>query len=234
MSNLTIRVLIALITFTIGIIAASVWLFYPSRKSELPAAQNSQLQSRNKSKEMQALREAQAEAKGERATSIAFLLAASGDDYEANRGKLLDALKECARKPYPEEEQCADFVADYLMKLSRRGDFALFKPLFDISEKADGALAQSLGVFYSDMLQEQPEQFLNALSPYPKKKQRDLCSSAGVEDGGGISKERFRKISQSLNNISDSPLQPIARTCVLGVEIGYVQAMDNHKSIKGD
>ena len=49
MRNLTIRVLTALITFTVGTTAASVWLFYPPRKSETPAAQDIQPRSRNKS-----------------------------------------------------------------------------------------------------------------------------------------------------------------------------------------
>lgn len=257
MRTLTIRVLIALITFTIGIIAASVWLFYPSHKSESQTTQNLQPQSQNRSEEIlrvlmpngiwgdvsqldrfdrseeiRVLREAQVDAKNERAIGIAFLLAALSDDYEANRGKLLDALEECANKPYPEEGECTYFVADYLMELCRRGDFSLFKPLFDVSKKADGAFAQSLGGFYSDMLYEQPEQFLKALAPYPKKKQRDFCSSAGAEDGGGMSEDRFQKISQALNNISDSSLRPVARTCLLGVKAGYRQAMENNKSIK--
>jgi hypothetical protein len=258
MRNLTIRFFIALITFTVGIIVASVWLFYPARKFDVRITQNLQPQSQNRSEEIlrilmpngvwadvaqldrfdrseeiRVLRESQVDAKNERAISIAFLLAALGNDYGVNREKLLDALKECANKPYPEEGECTYFVADYLMELCRRGDFSLFRPVFDVSKKADGAFAQSLGGFYSDMLYEQPEQFLKALSPYPQKKQRDLCSSAGVEDGGGMNEERFRNIRQSLNNISDISLRPVARTCLQGVGAGYRRAMENNKSNKG-
>jgi len=254
MRSISIRFLVALITFTIGIIAASVWVFYPPRKSESRATQNLQPQSQSRSEEIlrvlipngtwgdvtqvdrfdraeeiRVLKEAQVEAKNERAISIAFLLAALGNDYEANRKKLLDALKECANKP--EEGECTYFVADYLMELCRKGDFSLFRPLFDVSKKADGAFAESLSSFYSDMLYEQPEQFLRALSPYPKNKQRDLCSSAGVEDGSGMAKERFRNIRESLNDISDISLRPVARTCLLGLETGYRQAMENNKSV---
>lgn len=183
MGNLTIRFLIALITFIIGIIAASVWLFYPARKSESRTTQN--LQSQNRSQEM--LR----------------VLMPNG------------------------------IWAD-VTQLDRFDRFSLFRPLFDVSRKADGAFAQSLGEFYSDMLSEQPEQFLKALSPYPKNKQRGFCSSAGVEDGGGMNEERFRKIRQSLNGISDISLQPVARTCLRGLEVGYRQAMENNRSVNAN
>jgi len=251
MRSLTIRFLVALITFIIGIIATSVWLFHPSRKSESPATQNLQSQNRSEeilhvlipndvwadvtqldrfdhAEEIRVLKEAQVEAKNERAVSIAFLLAALGDDYEANRKKLLDELQECA-EPHPEE--CTSFVADYLMELCRRGDFSLFRLLFDMSRKADGAFSESLGSFYSDMLYEQPEQFLRALSPYPKNKQRALCSAAGFEDGGGMAEERFLNIHKSLSDISDVFLRPVARTCLLGLETSHRQSTENYKSV---
>lgn len=49
MRNLTARVLIALITFTLGTIVAAVWLFYPARKSDTPGARDVRPQSRNES-----------------------------------------------------------------------------------------------------------------------------------------------------------------------------------------
>ena len=259
MRSLTIRVLIALITFTIGIISASVWLLAPPRTSENGATQNLQSQSQKRSEEVmrvlmpddvwgdvaqlghfdsaeeiRVLKEAEVEAKNERAVSIAFLLAALGNDYETNRKKVLDALKGCANKPYPEEGECTFFVADYLMELCRRGDFSLFRPVFDVSNKADGAFAESLGGFYSAMLYEHPEQFLSSLSPYPENKQRDLCSSAGVEDGGGMAEQRFLDIRESLNDIPDTSLRRVARNCLLGLETGYRQAMENIKSINAN
>lgn len=233
MRSLSIRVLIALII-------ASVWLFHPPRRSQsqdrpeeimrvlMPDevwADATHLDRFDHAEEIRVLKQAQVEAKDERAISIAFLLAALGNDYEANRKKLLDALKGCANKPYPQDRECTFFVADYLMELCRRGDFSLFRPLFDVSRKADGAYAESLGGFYSDMLYEQPEQFLRSLSPYPQNKQRDLCSSAAVEDGGGMAEERFLKIRKALNDESDISLRRVARTCLLGLETGYRQAM---------
>jgi hypothetical protein len=250
MRRLITRFLIALITLAIGIIAVSVWRFDPPRKSESRPTQNLQPQSHklageilrvlmpndawgdvtqldrfDRAEEIRVLKEAQVEAKNERALSIAFLLAALGNDYEANRKKLLDALQECANKPYPEEAECTYFVADYLMELCRRGDFSLFRPLFDVSEKADGAFAESLGGFYSDMLYKQRDQFLRTLSSYTKNQQRHLCSAAGVEDGSGMAEERFRNVRESLHDVSDISLRPVARTCSLGLEIGYRRAM---------
>ncbi len=261
MRNLSARLFIALITFALGIAVASFWLFFrASRKPQSPASPSVQSQSPKRSEEIlrvlmpndvwgdvsklerfdhseevQVLREAQVKAEGDRAIGIAFLLAALGEDYESNRGRLLERLKECAHKSYPEEGECTDIVADHLMELCRRGDYSLFKPLFDVSNKADGAFSESLWAFYSDMLYKQPEQFLKALASYPKKKQSGFCWEAGIEDGSGMDEERFRHVSQSLNDISarsDNSLRPIARTCLLGVETGYKRAMEDNKSIE--
>ena len=257
MRGITIRFLVALIT--IGIIAASVWLFYTPRKSESRAPQNPQSQSQSRSEEIlrvllpngvwadvtqldrfdraeeiRVLKEAQAEAKEERAIGIAFLLAALGDNYEPNTKKLLDELKTCADERYPEKEECTYFVADYLMELCRRGDFSLLRPLFDVSKKADGAFAESLYGFYSDTLNDQPDQFLKSLSPYPEDKQRALCSLAAVEDGGGMARERFRNVRKSLNDISDISLGRVAHTCLAGLEIGYRRTLENNKSVNAN
>jgi hypothetical protein len=102
----------------------------------------------------------------------------------------------------------------------------------DVSKKADGAFAQSLGAFYSAMLYEQPKQFLKSLSSFPKNKQRALCSSTGHEDGGGMAEERFQNIRKSLIDISDISLRPVARTCLLGLERSYTEALENNKSVK--
>ena len=245
MRSLTARVLIALLAFTIGITAASVWSF-DRRKTESRPTQKLQPQALNPSEEIlsvlmpnhvwadvtqvnrfdraeeiRVLKEAQVEARDERAISIAFLLAVLGDDYEPNRKQLLDALKQCAGKPYPEAAECTYFVADYLMELCRRGDFFLLGPLFDMDGKADGAFAESLGSFYSDMLAEHPDKFLKTLSLYPKNQQRDLCAAAAVEDGGGMAEEKFRTVHESLLHIFDASLRTVGRTCSRGLELGY-------------
>lgn len=261
MKFLTTRFIVALITFIVGVTAASVWFFSPSNNSTNPAtpitqsqtqtrseeilgvlmpngvwADASQLGRFDRSEEIRVLREAQVDAKDERAISVAFLLATLGQDYEANRDRLLDALSRCSDQPYPKEAQCSDFIADYLMELCRRGDASLFQPLFDVSGKADGAFSQSLGGFYSDMLWEKPEQFIKALESRPKKEQRELCYRAGVEDGGGMNEGRLRDTRESLSRmsaLSNDSLALVARTCISGVEAGYQRAMEDNESIKG-
>lgn len=249
MRSLIIRVFVALFTFNIGIVAAAVWPFDLPRKSESTATQNLQSESQKRSaeilrvllpndtwadvnqldrfdraEEIVVLKEAQVEAKGERAISIAFLLAVLDSDYVANRKKLFDALQECGNKPYPQEAECTYFVADYLMELCRRGDYFLLGVLFDMSTKADGAFSESLGGFYSDMLYVHPDRFLRTLSTYTKDKQRDLCAAAAIEDGGGMAEDRFQTIHRSLNDILDTSLHGVARNCAQGLEIGYRQA----------
>lgn len=250
MRSLTIRVSVALFTFTIGIIAAAVWPFDPPRKTESSSAHSqpqrrseeilrvllptdtwadvTQLDRFDHAEEIRVLRDAQVEAKGERAVSIAFLLAVLGDDYMANQKRLSNALQECADKPYPEEAECTAFVADYLMELCRRGDFFLLGPLFDMWKKADGELAESLGGFYSEMLYVHPDRFLKTLSIYTKDKQRNLCAAAAMEDGSGMRRETFLTIHASLNDMFDVSLRPVARTCAQGLEFGYNKAVNTN------
>jgi hypothetical protein len=157
-------------------------------------------------------------------------MAALGEDYEANRGKLLDALQACSKESYP--QGCTYYIVDYLMELTRRGDNSLFHPIFESSKNSDGAFSQSLGGSYSDMLQEKSNQFLAALASYSKERQRDFCRNAGIEDGGGMDEERFRSVSRLLNQISaksPSLLSNNARNCLSGVEAGYDSAAQQAK-----
>lgn len=243
MRRFTIRFLVALIAFTIGINAAAIWPFDLSPKSESNPPQQRQYRSEeilhvllpndtwadvtqldrfDHAEEIRVLKEAQVEAKNERAISIAFLLAVLNNDYGTNRQTLLDALHECTGNP--QEAECLYFIADYLMELCRRGDFSLLGPLFDMSKKSDGAFSESLDSFYSDMLFIHPDQFLKTLSLYPKNTQRDLCWAAAVEDGGGMADDRFRTIRRSLPYVFDTSLRPVARTCLVGLESGHRQA----------
>lgn len=257
MRNLTSWLFVALITLAIGMIVISVRppspfnVGSPEKESTPAQSQNkydeilnvlmpngvwgdaSQLNHFARSEEIEVLRRAQLDAKGERAIGIAFLLTALGEDYEANRRKLLDALKECGKKSYPQEGECTYGVVYYLMQLSRRGDDSLFNAILNASDKADGAFSQDLGGFWSDMLKARPDQFLAALARYPKKRQRGFCRDAGIEDGSGMDEERFRSISLLLNDISarsNSPLSTIARNCLSGVRGGYNEGIESAKS----
>ena len=192
----------------------------------------SQLDRFDRSEEIRALSEAQVSAKDERALGIAFLLAALGDDYELNKGKLLDALNQCSCRSYPKDAQCLDFISGYVMSLGRRGDDSLFEPLFNVSDKADGCFAESLGCFYSDMLWERPEQFMKALESRNKEDQSRFCNWAESADGSGTDEGMLRDMRHSLRRISaqsNSALAPVARRCLAGLEAGYKQTVANNK-----
>jgi len=190
----------------------------------------SQLARFGRSKEIRVLTEARTHATGFRAIAMTFLLAALGKDYSANRRILIVAMKRCAHKPYP--ENCRYAIADYLMQLCRRGDSSLLHSIFSVSNKADGAFSQSLGGFYSDMLNDRTKQFLTALAWYSKQKQRALCWDAGAEDGSGMDETRFRRVDGLLNQIAMRRLSiaVVARTCLTGVREGYHQAIANDES----
>lgn len=247
LKNLTTRFVIALVTLVTGITVLPLSPSYTSldlsaaaqntksRSEEILSAimpngvwgDASQLDRFERAEVIVALRAAQAEANGDRALGIVFLLAVLREHYRENRARLLEALKACPKNSYPEKEQCADFISGYLMELSRRGDVSLLRPLFETSSLADGGFSESLGGFYSDMLANRPEQFLEALRLYPRKRQRSFCRWAGQEDGSGMDEQRFRLVRQLLTHMfmrSRDPLAPLAKNCLLGVQDGHNEA----------
>jgi hypothetical protein len=251
------RIIVALVTFMSGIAITTLWHYYESPKFEInpalvaePLTQSrsevimrvlmpngvwgdpSQLDRFDRVEAVNTLIDAQSDAHEARALGIVFLLAALGYDYESNKEKLLRALDQCGRKMYPEDRQCYNLVADYLMVLGRRGDASLLGPLFNVSEKADGAFAQSLGGFYSDMLFERPQQFIEALEIRVKDEQRDLCFHAG----GYMDRGQLRDVRQSLKRKaarSDVSRATVARICLSAAEAGHKQYIENNKSISG-
>ena len=189
-----------------------------------------QLNKFKRSEAIKVLRDAETNASGERALSIVFLLAALGDDYEGNRKRLVDALRGCGNSYQPEKPDCY-FVADYLMELVRRGDTSLLPPIFDVSDKADGAFSESLGGFYSDTLKDKPTEFLTALNRYSKDQQRSLCRDAGWEDGSGMEQGRFRDVAAKLTHLAhqNSSLSAVAKRCLAGVSSAYNEASENNR-----
>lgn len=169
---------------------------------------------------IRALKAAEREGPHDRALGIAFLLAVVGDDYQINKSKLVHELSECASKPYPKDGNCAELVSEYLIKLGRLGDRSVLGPLFDVSDKADGALAESLGDFYSEALTNYPTKFLLALKTYSYSEQRNVCYLAGIVDGGGMSDETIAELKRTLNRIpaTKGSLAHETRRCLAAVE----------------
>jgi hypothetical protein len=189
------------------------------------------LDSFDRSEIIRVISEAKPKANKERATGMSFLLAALGHEYNLNRDVLYSELIRCGDKEYPDDSQCRYLMAGYLMELGRRGDASVFPALFDVADKADGAFAQSLGGFYSDMLAEKTEDFLMSLSPRPKKEQWEVCHNAGLEDGSGMGAERLNVVRRSLNElIRHQSLSFVVRRCLSGVETANKTAAKNDRT----
>jgi hypothetical protein len=178
-------------------------------------ADSSQLEKYDRCTVIRVLKEAERNASGDREVSIAFLLSVLRYDYETNRLKLLSAVSDCRRQDYPRQPNCAYFVSDYLIELARRGDLSFIAPLFGVSGISDGAFSESLGVFYSDILNEHPNEFVEALTLLSTESQDRVCEMTGAEDGGGMSSERLRAVKRSLRAIGrqDRLLVPVVTSC---------------------
>ena len=253
----SVRKIAAIIALS-AVIAVLFWFFYPSlatKKSIAPATQHT---APNKSEEIlgvlfphgdwadvekldrfdrteviRVISEARPTANPERGTGMSFLLAALGHEYNLNRDVLYSELIRCGDKDYPDDSNCRYLIADYLMELGRRGDTSVLPTLFGVTDKADGAFAQSLGVFFSDMLAERPREFLKMLSPLPKKEQGNLCKETGWEDGSGMGDERLNDMRTSLNELMrDQTLAPIARRCLSGVEAAHKASVRNNRDVQ--
>jgi len=178
-------------------------------------ADSSQLEKYDRCTVIRVLKEAERNASGDREVSIAFLLSVLRYDYETNRLKLLSAVSDCRRQDYPRQPNCAYFVSDYLIELARRGDLSFIAPLFGVSDLSDGDFSESLGVFYSDTLNEHPNEFVEALTLLSTASQDRVCEMTGAEDGGGMSSERLRAVKRSLRAIGrqDRLLVPVVTSC---------------------
>src|SRR5438132_12693050 len=96
----------------------------------------------------------------------------------ANRVAALRTLKGCATRPIT--LGCSEDTAGYLIGLYDRGDHSLLRPLLDAGRSSDGALAEILGDFYSNVLSKHPRVFLPSVGSRPSKQQRHLCCTAGA------------------------------------------------------
>lgn len=91
-------------------------------------------------------------------------------------------------------ERCDENAAEYLIGLFKRRDRALLPPLLDAGLVSDGALAESLGDFYGELLWKEPRTFLKALASRRRSDQRHLARLAGGMDGSGMPDEMLREV----------------------------------------
>jgi hypothetical protein len=135
-----------------------------------------------------------------------------------NRAAALRTLRGYATRPIT--LGCSEDTAGYLIGLYDRGDHSLLRPLLDAGQSSDGALAEILGDFYSNVLSKHPRVFLASVRSRPPKQQHHLCWMAGVTDGGGMGTQMLGDVRRSLRVISSrrtDPLSSVARTCFANV-----------------
>ncbi len=89
-----------------------------------------------------------------------------------NRERALAMLKGCARNRL--YRGCNEDTAEYLIGLYKSGDKSLLDPLVDAGFFSDGALSETLGSFYGELLSERPIELLNALHSRTRKDQEKL------------------------------------------------------------
>ena len=135
-----------------------------------------------------------------------------------SRSEALIVLRGCATRPIT--LGCDEDTAGYLIKLYERGDKTLLKPLMQAGLSSDGALAEILGDFYSNVLWKNPREFLTALRSHPQSEQKSLSWLAAATDGSGMGGQMLRDIRRNLRRIGfeSGPLAPVARICLRQVE----------------
>ncbi len=132
-----------------------------------------------------------------------------------SREKALSGLRSCSRSL--SAEGCNEEASETLIGFYKSGDKTLLKPLLDAGLVSDGALSESLGTFYADVLFQEPRIFLMALASRPKKAQRHLARLAGSTDGSGMPKEMLREVKFKLRKMTtqrSSRLSSVARLCL--------------------
>ena len=135
-----------------------------------------------------------------------------------SRDKALEGLKSCSRSR--SAQGCNEEASETVIGFYKSGDKALLKPLLDAGLISDGALSQSLGSFYADLLHREPRTFLTALASRPKTAQHRLARLAGSMDGSGMPKEMLGDVKITLSKIAaqrSSRLSSVARLCLAEV-----------------
>jgi hypothetical protein len=171
------------------------------------------LSSKDKDAAIKSLQSAQVHASGKRKQEIAFILAAYGSDYEANRDFLIHIFRGCASPTI--KYGCDDNTGAFLVALYERGHKELLEPLMSIGKDSyNAATAELLGGFYSETLINNPSEFLAALQKFSPQAQTQLCEAAGASDGGGMTPEDLKRARRQLKERDG----PTALSCLRAVE----------------
>ena len=137
---------------------------------------------------------------------IAFLFCWMNQDYEINVRTIEAALS----KSSPYQGFYADDAETLLSRLIQHGKKDLLKPLFQSASWADGALSEGLSITFSRELKDDPEQFLNQLSPSPANIRENVY--ALIKSSASLSEADLKKLRASLSLMrTTSPAHQLAR-----------------------
>ncbi len=165
-----------------------------------------------------ALKIAQRDSYGRKTRDYAYWLALLGENYAVNKTRLLTAMHTCNKyKPGDLDFACDEQLVEYLYRLYLKGDKSLVKPLFVLANGSDGAMSESLGSVYAEMIEKNTSLFLQALSKFLLTKQKHIIELTIRQDGSCTPKCLPVKVRKHLRQISldrASPLQKIARLVV--------------------
>jgi hypothetical protein len=182
-----------------------------------------------------ALLAAQPKAVGKRAVAIAYLLASLGENYDANRGIVLNAFNEYFQHP----ESAEDDPVDYTVSLCNRGDDSLTKSLMLVADKAKGETSETLSIFYSESLVDDTEGFLKILTSLPVENQKKVAALAAADlstaSEDGISDETFDEVYEKLVIIAGgtrkSGLRQAARLCLEAINAELTDSEDESQQL---
>jgi hypothetical protein len=159
-----------------------------------------------------ALTAAQPSAEGSRADAISYLLVVLDAEASANRLRLIDSLRACARDP----ENCDDRIISYLGDLFERGDKTVLDPLLDASKVTAPSIVEVLGLTYQDMVSSNPHAVITAISRRSGRDQRHLCHMIATGDGSGLHEDSVPEITSALEEVARGigPASQTAMMCI--------------------
>ena len=143
------------------------------------------------------LKSAQGGPPGRRAQRAAFLLAAMGVNYERSRDYLLWVFRGCAIVDVA--RGCDEMTGEYLAYLYSHGHSELLRPLLLDGANTDAGVSEFLGEFYSGVVAKSPNDFLEAIRPFPIETQNKVCWLAGSTDGSGMAPTDLKRVRVQLS-----------------------------------
>lgn len=134
------------------------------------------------------------------------------------RKQLLKELKKCVNPGA--NSGCDESSVGKVARLYKKGDVSVLSAIMDVAPRSDGALSEALGDFFSELLCQQTEIFLQAVAHRPQSEQGTLLMLAAVADGGGIGCKEINFLRQKLKRIAQNkkhPLSKLAGRCLVAV-----------------